>query len=163
VRVSWQRSGRRPRAVVGPQEWGGAATVSQTTSSQCARQRVAAGQLAVEVWSEGTCLRLCVQGPYDPSSALALLSLIPVEAQRAACRHVLVDIRGVIGEGSTLARFEMGATAARLLPPLRVGIVWREETTDRFAETVAVNRGANLRVFSSEPEALEWLLGGIAS
>lgn len=136
--------------------------LSQTTSPQSPRRHVAAGQLDVEVWSEGPCLRLCVTGPYDPSSALKLLSLIPVEAERVASGHVLVDIRGVIGEGSTLARFEMGATAARLLPPLRVAIVWRVETTDRFAETVAVNRGANLRVFSGEPEALDWLLGEIA-
>jgi hypothetical protein len=140
---------------------GRVAALSQTTNAPGPRRGAAAGQLEVEIWSEGAYLRLCVRGRYDPPSGLALLSLIPVEAQHFACRHVLVDIRGVIGEGSTLSRFEMGATAARLLPPLRVAIVWRAETTDRFAETVALNRGANLRVFASEPEALAWLLDGV--
>jgi hypothetical protein len=124
-----------------------------------ARRRAAAGRLDLEIWLEGGCLRFYVRGSYDPVSAQALLALIPVEARRENCQYVLVDIREVSGEGSTLNRFEMGAAAAAYLVSLRVAIIWRPEETDRFAETVAVNRGASLLVFTNEPDALAWLLG----
>jgi len=78
--------------------------------------------------------------------------------------RLLIDVRGMIGRLDTLETFEV---AGHELPRqeavrrvLRSAILDRPENIERirFFETVALNRGLNVRVFADEGLAVEWLL-----
>src|SRR6185369_16079203 len=82
---------------------------------------------------------------------------------------ILADGRGVLGEPATIERFYYGefvASAVKELVdggwehrPPQFAYVLREPVLDplRLGETVAVNRGMNIKVFEHYYEALEWL------
>lgn len=81
---------------------------------------------------------------------------------------VLLDGRALRGKPATIERFYYGefaaASIARLtsdasLPPPRFAYVLKEPILDpgRFGETVARNRGMNVRAFRDPSEALAWL------
>jgi hypothetical protein len=76
--------------------------------------------------------------------------------------HLVVDTTGLTGFASPTIweRFAMSAKWASAAPGLRVALVARPELIDpaRFGVTVARNRGLFTDVFSSEAEAIEWLL-----
>jgi len=79
-------------------------------------------------------------------------------------KHLLIDLRDMTGGLDTLETYEV---AGRELPRqeavrrvLRSAILDRPENIERirFFETVALNRGLNVRVFADEGLAVEWLL-----
>lgn len=80
------------------------------------------------------------------------------------CSRILVDARGFEG---FLGVFDSYHIVTQDFPKLRgrgiqkVAFIDREVPGMRgwFFETVAVNRGFNLRVFADRKPALEWLLG----
>jgi hypothetical protein len=82
--------------------------------------------------------------------------------------NILVDARHVQGYWTTMERFEYASfmvaknlerLQAKNLKNLRIAYVGSEPILDpeRFAETVAVNRGVNIRAMTDIEEALEWL------
>jgi hypothetical protein len=86
-------------------------------------------------------------------------------------KKVLFDGRQLTGNPKTIERFYYGKFAAQtVLASVEQGVsaalpfayVLREPVLDpeRFGETVAVNRGMNVKAFHSPEEALQWL--GIA-
>ena len=83
-----------------------------------------------------------------------------------ACREnrltrLLVDTTGLSGPPfTTTQRFEVASeTAAGWDKSVKLAIVNPPDRPppDEFAKTVALNRGLNLALFTSEPAALEWL------
>lgn len=85
-------------------------------------------------------------------------------------RHdaLLVDARAVSGREPTMAERYRWATRvaeaqARTEPRVRVALLGREPLIhpERFGEIVATNRGAVLRTFTVEEQALDWLLGKV--
>jgi hypothetical protein len=71
--------------------------------------------------------------------------------------RALVDIRKQTGAGSRLELFEFG----RNIPSGMAFAVLsaRDREDHNFVETVAINRGKNVRLFfGSEEEAVEWLM-----
>jgi hypothetical protein len=95
-----------------------------------------------------------------------------IEMLEAIAHHrsdrVLLDGRALKGKPEFIERFYYGEYAAervlRLttdggLPMPQFAYVLKEPVLDpgRFGETVAVNRGMNIRVFSEPGEALAWL------
>ncbi len=61
---------------------------------------------------------------------------------------------------SGMQRFYMGEMGIDILGRnYKVAVIINREFIDKFMETVAVNRGGQLVVVGSEPEALDWLLG----
>ncbi len=77
--------------------------------------------------------------------------------------RLLVNIEGLTGYKlpETMDRYSMGAQfAAAAKFGLKVVLVAPSEVIDpnRFGVTVAKNRGLDTNVFSSEPEAVAWLL-----
>ena len=77
--------------------------------------------------------------------------------------RLLIDSTSLTGFPSptTWQRFQLAErAAAAALPGLRLAVVARPELIDpsRFGVTVARNRGLFGNVFSSVPEAIEWLL-----
>jgi hypothetical protein len=59
-------------------------------------------------------------------------------------------------------RFHLGEATAAQLRGLRLAVIDLTEASDSFIETVALNRGATMRIFATEGEALAWLLGKTA-
>lgn len=97
-------------------------------------------------------------------------TLITVAARTTAfcnerqIKRVLIDIRRMSGGLDTLETYEV---AGHEIPrqesvrrALRAAILDRPENIERirFFETVAVNRGLNVKVFADEDLAVEWLL-----
>jgi|SRR5688572_4969848 hypothetical protein len=97
---------------------------------------------------------------FDPSATLfdwkeaqaAFLRL----SKETGIHRALVDVRNQTASGPPLDLFEFGhnlptgAAFAVLSGPHR--------GDHEFVETVALNRGKNVRLFGSEEEAIEWLI-----
>ena len=54
----------------------------------------------------------------------------------------------------------MGSLAAQELRGVKLAVVDLTEAPDKFAELVAANRGADIRIFTTEVDAVSWLLAG---
>ena len=94
-----------------------------------------------------------------------------LEMLKAVGQHkvekILLDARNVMGKPGDLERFYYGEFAAReshrmvvehkIVP--RFAYVIHEPLRDptRLGETVAVNRGMNVKTFETQEDALEWL------
>ncbi len=116
-------------------------------------------------------LRVRVTGWFvldDANDALA--RMLEAVAEGGATR-VLVDCIGLEGVPTTTERFEHSRFAAErlreywargLLGSARFAYVARVPLADRerFGETVAVNRGVDVRTFEREEDAVRWLEGG---
>ena len=104
---------------------------------------------------------ILVQGfkTLSPSGIHQFFLRVPDAARDAGAEKVLVDGRGAEGSFSTMQQFEAGAMLAKHFKGLQVAIVVQESLRDpsQFGETVAVNRGAKVRVFTDEAEAQSWL------
>jgi hypothetical protein len=57
-------------------------------------------------------------------------------------------------------RFELGSLVAQELRGVKLAVVDLTEAPAKFAELVAANRGAAMRILTTEPDALSWLLSG---
>jgi hypothetical protein len=104
--------------------------------------------------------RITLSGKTTRNRRLRLLDRIIAETTSRGIDRVLVDSLKTTGDISTVERYEFGQEAARVLGGLsKVAIILVRDRADRFAETVAQNRGANIAVFTTEADALEWLVG----
>lgn len=109
--------------------------------------------------------RIVCGGEFLQDSALEVCERAFAMAADAGQDALLVDIRAVIGREPTMAeRFDQAmrvaeAQAARK-PRIRAALVGHEPMVDpeRFGETVAINRGAEVRVFTDEAQAEAWLV-----
>ena len=79
---------------------------------------------------------------------------------------MLVDIRKLIGRQPTMAeRYEQAVKLADIqasrTPRIRFALLGHEPIIhpERYGEIVAARRGADMRVFTEEALALEWLVG----
>jgi hypothetical protein len=71
---------------------------------------------------------------------------------------LLVSSALVEGYSSTMERFEFGELIAKYFSyKVKFALVAKKDHFDKFAENVAVNRGASFAVFLDKTEALEWL------
>ena len=76
------------------------------------------------------------------------------------CSGVLLDARDLTMGLSTMDVFRLGSLVAKVRGrPIRFAMLGPEQQAplDDFMETVATNRGALVRIFSSEDEAAAWL------
>ena len=110
-------------------------------------------------------LRIDCTGVYSQEDALNVFT----QAYALAAGHgrdaVLIDARGIAPpELSLMQRFDMAVHVAgmhrRQVPRIRLAVIGSEPIVhpQRFGEIVATNRGANVRVFTDEQLALDWLL-----
>jgi hypothetical protein len=81
------------------------------------------------------------------------------EAEERGYRRVLIDIRTVTPPPREIERFFVGERIAQVWGhSLKVAIVWRPEMLTMVGENAAVNRGANMKTFSDEDQAVHWLV-----
>ncbi|MBT8342602.1 MAG: hypothetical protein HKP58_15245 [Desulfatitalea sp.] len=80
-------------------------------------------------------------------------------ARNAGVSKILYDARNATGHLSTLERFDYASRIAEQFRGLKVAFVVNKPLRDPnlFGETVAVNRGGNIRVLSTIAEAYDWL------
>jgi len=103
------------------------------------------------------------RGTFDADAMLQMFERAFQLAASEGRSAVLVDVRDMTGEFSTMDRFSVGAHIAELQQGIFRGIafaaVGNEPLVDpqRFAETVGRNRGADARVFTDIDEAVDWV------
>ncbi|MBN1997216.1 hypothetical protein JW935_06680 [candidate division KSB1 bacterium] len=102
-----------------------------------------------------------VVGKWTTNSAKNLIDKVKAEADARGFSRVLLDITAITQPDSEMTRFYSGEYIAKIWrPPLRVAALAKPKMINKFAENVAVNRGAVFGVFSDAEEALGWLLEG---
>ncbi len=120
-------------------------------------------EVAVVVEDEYLCLR-CT-GLCSPAEVKMLISRTVDAVLEHRKSRVLIDANGVTGDLSTMERFDCSVFLAeeinlRALGKLaKITVVAKEPPLDpqRFGETVAVNRGVNVKAFTVLDEAIAWL------
>jgi len=102
-------------------------------------------------------LNVHASGQWDLKSKNKI-DIIRDEADRRGFNKIFLDIRDISKPETEMIRFETGKEMAKVWKQrFRVAILGRHEMINRFAETVAKNRGALVTIFTEESEALEWL------
>jgi len=99
------------------------------------------------------------QGVFPPELSPSNLAKIYQEGSHS---RILVDAREFLGTLGTMKRFEVAEDLTKTSPlnSARIAVVEDEERQGRvsFFETVAVNRGVIMKVFTDFDEALGWLM-----
>jgi len=114
--------------------------------------------LTVTAEAKGSILWLTAVGRYSLADFTALIEALKAQAEQSNCERVLLDIRAISGEVSDMDRFFIGKFAAEQLSHrIKVAAVYHAQKINRFAENVAVNRGARVGAFATEQDALTWL------
>ena len=103
------------------------------------------------------------EGSPSPQDALMMSVAAITFAREQQISHLLVDITRLTGitPPTTLERYTAASAFAQAARgTVKVAVLVPAETVDpeRFAVTVANNRGMNVNVFTSDAEALRWLL-----
>lgn len=111
-------------------------------------------------------VEITCSGPYDKASLLdAIDRALKIGVDKGA-DTVVMDIDNIHVGGrppDTLERYYLGEMAAKIQlgheKRIFLAVVGKEPLIDaeRFAETVAVNRGAYGKVFDEMAEALDWI------
>lgn len=100
-----------------------------------------------------------VEGEPTLGQFLSFLQLISVETRHWKLRRVLFDLRGVRTLTSFTEHYSVGEEAARQLQHLqRIASLVPPDRLTRASEKTARRSGLNLTVFTSEEEAVAWLL-----
>ena len=110
-------------------------------------------------------LLLDCSGVFAQGDALAAYARAFSLAAEHGCDAVLIDARRVKPPEPTLMeRYDQGVHVAGMhqkqVPRIRLAVLGHEPMVHphRFGEIVANNRGANMKVFTDEQMALDWLL-----
>lgn len=110
------------------------------------------------VENQGEYLFVKFTDPYQLDTIVELIKEAAAACVEENLSRALVDFREMPGKISTADRFQLGVEAASAMRGLlKVAVVYRRSEMNWFAETVAKNRGANLRIFSEMDEAIKWL------
>jgi len=116
------------------------------------------GKIAFEVRDGYLFVR--VSGSIEPDPIRAGLTAIREQAQKAGLTRILVNALGLCAPRAEIHRFMAGEAIAEILPyPFKTAVLCKPEMINKFAETTAVNRGAQLLICGDEGQALGWLLG----
>ncbi|WDT70687.1 MAG: hypothetical protein MPW14_10140 [Candidatus Manganitrophus sp.] len=107
-------------------------------------------------------IRAAPDGALDLTASRDLLKDLVTKSVTAGKYHVLVDTRGAEVRLSIPNIFELGVALAAepALARQKVAILVPPEAkaNAEFFETVGINRGANLRVFTDFETAIKWLI-----
>ncbi len=113
-------------------------------------------------------LLMLFEGAFESSDIEDFLTRVIETCTTHQCAKMLVDFREVKGSMSTMDRFNLGFKAAAKylkakmtgkITNCRFAFLGQTPLVDpnRFGETVAVNRGVNVKAFTELEEALRWL------
>jgi hypothetical protein len=120
--------------------------------------------LSLEIVERDGYVVAVLRGTRSPQTLLAAAAETLAHCAAAGFDRLLIDVRAMRGRLDTFETFDI---AGRQIPAqegirgiVRAAVLDRSENLARigFFETVAVNRGLNLRAFDDEERALGWLL-----
>jgi hypothetical protein len=118
----------------------------------------------VEIEIKDSYIHLHCRGAFSTTSMLEVLDMALEVAEIESRNRVLIDLSELTGKPpTTLERLEIGVHAAQLRKQhgynVHIAVFGKEPMVEatRFAETVAINRGATGRVFTDIAEAVDWL------
>jgi hypothetical protein len=108
--------------------------------------------------SEGPVLFCAVTGAYSLAAGLRLVDQVRKERLARGASRVLVDIRSLTGEISSLDRYRLGIYCAeKPNRPERLAVVARPDAINWMFENVASNRGLPTCESADERYAESWL------
>ncbi|MFH0779039.1 MAG: hypothetical protein V2A71_10520 [Candidatus Eisenbacteria bacterium] len=112
-----------------------------------------------EVKKEVGFIRVTDSRPATAETVQQFCERIPELAREWGVSRILVDHRDIPNSLSTAERFRYATEIAEHFRGLKIAFVQDVPLRDPqlFGETVAVNRGANIRVCSTLEEAYDWL------
>ena len=115
--------------------------------------------LRYEVTVEPGFIRVAVSRPVTAENIRQFCLEVPELARKSGVSKVLLDQRRIPSALNSMERFKYATEFAEYFRGLQVACVQENPLRDpqHFGETVAVNRGVNLRVFSTLEEAYGWL------
>jgi hypothetical protein len=113
-------------------------------------------------------LRITFEGHFEPSLIDEVTSGVVENGVKHQSSKMLLDFRQVDGQMSTMDRYNVASIFAKkyldqklagTIPSCRFAFVGNHPLVDpkKFGETVAINRGINIKVFTEMAEALAWL------
>jgi hypothetical protein len=113
-------------------------------------------------------LRMTCGGQYESSLNDEITDQVMWACEKYQPSKMLIDTLQVEGQMSTMDRYNLATLSAKKyldeklagkIQSCRFAYVGNDPMIDprRFGETVAVNRGINLKVFTDMKEALAWL------
>jgi hypothetical protein len=122
-------------------------------------------QFETAITVEEDILFINATGTYSLTNAKNLFKLSIDNALLYTKRKILIDITAITGSIPFLDRFEFSEFLSQYKAKYslkkigKIAVAGQEPIVDkgRFGENVAVNRGANVRVFTDIKEALIWL------
>ena len=97
-------------------------------------------------------------GRWGRDAALHLIDVIANECRKRGQARVLIDATDITGKMPDFDRYILGTRIAAVCDGIKLAAVIRQEYINKFAENVAVNRGASFFVTSNRDEALQWLM-----
>ena len=108
------------------------------------------------------CIMVSVQGELDLALLESMASSVVEIVREVGCKRILNDLRKSWVTEATIDIYNMPETAkqAGVFQACKRALVIGEKTKDfRFLETVFVNQGHQVRMFTGMAEAEEWLFG----
>jgi hypothetical protein len=115
----------------------------------------------VKITDQGEYLLVEYSGDFSVGAGKQSIDAMVDAAREKDRSKVLFDCREIRGSLPIIDRFEVAAYAAKTRKVIaRLAMLTRPDVVlpDNFVENVAVNRGANVKVFTDSESALRWLL-----
>ena len=112
----------------------------------------------IETKVEAGFLWVRAAGRYKLARSMSMIRFVRELAERHGVTRVLLDTTAVPQPIPDMERYTLAMAAVENWRGLKVAGIDSTEPPEGFFENVAVNRGARVRVFGSETQALEWLL-----
>lgn len=104
-------------------------------------------------------LRVEISGEWTEEGMRHYIDASHDEAEKYKVTKLLFDCRNLFAPKSEMLRFHAGKHVSEVLNyPYKIAAIVKKEIYNKFAENVALNRGANVKVFFQEKEAIKWLL-----
>ena len=104
-------------------------------------------------------LYFTITGEYDRREFFLHAELLSRECQKEKISKILVNALQMLGTNlTTMERYLVGEKIAEMFPTIKLAVAWPEKDIDKFAETVATNRGGFIQVVPDVETAEKWLL-----
>ena len=115
--------------------------------------------LSITCQNKADYLEITISGNWTLPEMKSAIDEVKFEADKCKQYLLLLKMQEIIPPFTEMTRYYTGEYMAKVLPsPFKIAVIAKKESVNYFAETVAVNRGANMKVFFNEELAKEWLI-----
>lgn len=111
-----------------------------------------------EIIKQGDTLVIRYHGEYTDQTfeeGTSIFNQLKMYCRQEDCSKALIDAREISVDLNVISLFRIGEKVAESTKSIQLAILANVE--DEFFENVAYNRGANMRIFTSESRASNWL------